>query len=126
MAVHPMIFYRILDAIPVAGWQVVQERDRLCLQLSGPMDGADEQTLVATVRLALMRQGVRMPPITVEWRQEIAARRHRQGFANCPHLSGQPVQPALRVVSDSGVVMGQTTQQGAIPGSRSYIGSIPI
>jgi phenylacetate-CoA ligase len=66
---HPMVFYRILDATPVQGWQVVQQDEGLSLCLSGRPGVVDEATLVETVRQALERHGALPPPITVEWQQ---------------------------------------------------------
>lgn len=70
-AVHPVVFYRILDAEPVIGWQVVQEDARLCLYLSGDASLANEVDLIARVQAALERQGVVPPQIVIEWRQNV-------------------------------------------------------
>jgi phenylacetate-coenzyme A ligase PaaK-like adenylate-forming protein len=71
VAVHPMVFYRLLDATPVAGWQVVQEPDRLSLRLglggAQPAGIINEAALVEAVRRALAQQGAVTPPITVQW-----------------------------------------------------------
>lgn len=71
VATHPMVFYRILDATPVQGWQVVQEGEQLRLCLSGTPGVIDEPALIAMVRSALERQGALPPPITIEWQDEI-------------------------------------------------------
>jgi hypothetical protein len=70
VAVHPMIFYRILDAAPLTGWQVVQEANRLSLRLSRSGEGSDQalaEALVQAVRQAIERQGGEAPPISVDW-----------------------------------------------------------
>lgn len=67
-SVHPMVFYRILDAAPVAGWQVAHTADGLCLRLSGAPGAVDEPQLVASVRTALAQQNAAPLPITVQWR----------------------------------------------------------
>jgi phenylacetate-coenzyme A ligase PaaK-like adenylate-forming protein len=72
VAVHPMLFYRILDAAPVAGWQVVQEPDRLRLCLSGQAERVCEESVMTAVRQALERQGALPPPLVVEWQQAVA------------------------------------------------------
>jgi phenylacetate-coenzyme A ligase PaaK-like adenylate-forming protein len=71
VAVHPMVFYRILDAIPVTGWQVVQEGETLSLRLTGSPKGVDTQALVNSVRDALARLTALVPEIHVEWIPEM-------------------------------------------------------
>lgn len=70
--VHPMVFYRILDAVPVTGWQVVQEEERLSIRLSGEKQGVDEAALIETVEQALLRQGAATPPIAIQWKDHVA------------------------------------------------------
>jgi phenylacetate-coenzyme A ligase PaaK-like adenylate-forming protein len=72
VAVHPMVFYRILDAAPLAGWQVVQEADRLCLRLSRGSREVEGQELAEAVRQAIERQGGEAPAISVEWQEDTA------------------------------------------------------
>lgn len=67
VAVHPMVFYRILDATPVSSWQVVQEDGMLSLRLSGDTGGVHVQGLVNVVQDALARQNIVRPAITVKW-----------------------------------------------------------
>ncbi len=64
--VHPMVFYRILDAAPVASWQVVQENGKLTLHLDGAGDEFQESTLVNSVSTALQRLDAVVPPIIVD------------------------------------------------------------
>jgi phenylacetate-CoA ligase len=71
VAVHPMIFYRILDAVPLAGWQVRKEAATLCLRLSGIGRQVSEAALVDAVRGAIERQGAVAPPIVVEWHTDV-------------------------------------------------------
>lgn len=61
--VHPNVFHRLLDTVPSAGWQVVQEPDRLILLLAGTVD---DVALVESVRRELASQGILIPVITVE------------------------------------------------------------
>jgi phenylacetate-CoA ligase len=72
VAVHPMVFYRILDAAQVANWQVSKEADRLCLRLSRANAEVGEAPIVDAVRQALEGQGAMAPPIVVEWQADIA------------------------------------------------------
>ena len=66
-----MIFFRILDALPVRGWKVIQEDDRLCLQLSGNAHQVSEQALVSTVRDALAELNAIVPEVVVTWVPDI-------------------------------------------------------
>jgi phenylacetate-coenzyme A ligase PaaK-like adenylate-forming protein len=70
-AVHPMVFYRILDAEPVLGWQVVQEENRLRLCLHGDAGRVREADLIARVQAALARQEIITPRIVVEWEHDV-------------------------------------------------------
>jgi hypothetical protein len=70
-AVHPMVFYRLLDAEPVNGWQVVQQQERLYLYLSGDAGLVREVELIARLQEALERQGIISPQIVIEWRQGV-------------------------------------------------------
>lgn len=69
-AVHPMVFYRILDATSVRSWQVVQDGSTLYLRLTGDAGGIQEQALVNDVRAALDHQSVVPPAIVVQWPAE--------------------------------------------------------
>jgi phenylacetate-coenzyme A ligase PaaK-like adenylate-forming protein len=71
VSVHPMVFYRILDATAASGWQVIQESDRLCLNISGSPDSVNEHDVIDTVRIALERQGAVVPPIVVQWQEDV-------------------------------------------------------
>ncbi|MFW6097958.1 MAG: phenylacetate--CoA ligase family protein, partial [Chloroflexota bacterium] len=69
--VHPMVFYRILDAAPVANWQVVQENGNLTLHLDGAGDNSHEPALVNSVSSALERLDAVVPAITVSRTKDI-------------------------------------------------------
>jgi putative adenylate-forming enzyme len=71
IAVHPMIFYRILDAAPLRGWQVLQEPNRLSLRLSRGCSQIDECALIEAMRQALERQGAVAPAIVIEWQEGV-------------------------------------------------------
>lgn len=94
VAVHPMIFYRILDATAAAGWQVIQEPGRLCLHVSGPFGAVDEPMLVDSVRHALQRLGAVTPPIHVQWRQDVARGETGKAARIVSHLSTRPAGSA--------------------------------
>ena len=66
-AVEPLVFSRIMDIVPVTGWQVAQERDDgLTVILSGPRDGLATESLVSQLNQTLAEQGVRVPYIRVQ------------------------------------------------------------
>lgn len=72
VSVHPMLFYRIFDALPVRDWQVVQEHARLCLHLTDDVHLVHEQMVVSSVRDALLRLHAVVPEIVVRWTPDVA------------------------------------------------------
>jgi phenylacetate-coenzyme A ligase PaaK-like adenylate-forming protein len=66
VTVHPLTFHRIMDTLPVSGWQVVQEADGLQVLLSGVRGSLDDAVVADTVRQALAKQGVIIPPVKVQ------------------------------------------------------------
>ena len=65
MAVHPLVFHRVMDTTPASGWQIVQEDAGLTVLLSGVRDEFADVTLADTLRQALIVQGAIAPPIMV-------------------------------------------------------------
>jgi putative adenylate-forming enzyme len=66
VAVQPIVFHRILDAVPASGWQVVQEADGgVKVLLSGVSDGFADEPLAGVLARALADQGARIPRVTV-------------------------------------------------------------
>lgn len=64
--VHPLVFSRIMDTIPVSGWQVVHEADGLHVLLSGVRGAFGDEMLADTLRRALAEQGVIAPHVEVQ------------------------------------------------------------
>lgn len=67
--VHPVVFHRVLEATPVAGWQVRQRAGALEVLLAQPAIGVDADQLAAAIAAAVERTGARRPTvraITVE------------------------------------------------------------
>jgi phenylacetate-CoA ligase len=64
--IQPLVFNRIMDTLPVSGWQVVQEADGLHVLLSGVRGALDDAVLADTVRQALAKQGAVIPPVKVQ------------------------------------------------------------
>lgn len=73
VSVHPVLFHSVLDKLPVSGWQVRQERERLRLLVSPassqPFEGA-EITRAVTEQLA--QRGIILP-VALEVVEEIPA-----------------------------------------------------
>lgn len=64
--VRPLVFHRVMDVLPVSGWQVVQPApDELTLVLSGLRDGLAESAIVAQVTGALASAGARQPQVRI-------------------------------------------------------------
>ena len=64
--VHPLVFSRIMDTLPVSGWQVIQEAGVLRVLLSGVRGEVEDETLAATSRQALAEQGANVPRVEVQ------------------------------------------------------------
>jgi len=65
VAVHPIVFHRLLDSVPVGGWQVVRDTEGLKILLCGAHEGFSDERLEEEVRRALSAQGAVMPPVKV-------------------------------------------------------------
>ncbi len=66
VTVQPLVLNRIMDTLPVSGWQVVQEADGLHVLLNGVRGALDDAVLADTVWQALAKQGVVIPPVEVQ------------------------------------------------------------
>jgi putative adenylate-forming enzyme len=66
VALHPLVFHRILDAVPAGSWQIVQGADHLTVLLAGAPADYREEELAKALQAALTAQGVVVPAITVE------------------------------------------------------------
>jgi phenylacetate-CoA ligase len=64
--VHPLVFSRIMDTLPVSGWQVVQDADRLRVLLSGVRGALEDEALADSLRQALTEQGALVPGVEVQ------------------------------------------------------------
>jgi phenylacetate-CoA ligase len=58
VAIHPNVFHAVLEPVPVAAWQVIQEPGRLRVLLVGAGDDVVDADLEHAVRDALIRAGV--------------------------------------------------------------------
>src|SRR5918994_629046 len=65
IAVQPMVFHRVMDAVPAGGWQVVQGPEGLTVLLSGVRKDFADAALIDPLRRELEVQGVIVPPVKV-------------------------------------------------------------
>ena len=77
--VHPNVFHRLLETVPAAGWQVIQENGCLIVNLAGLKDQSVCDDITRSMRELLQGEGVACPPVTVLAVTEL--RRGRTGKA---------------------------------------------
>jgi putative adenylate-forming enzyme len=67
VAIRPLVFNRIMDLLPVSGWQVIQEADDgLTVLLSGARDGVSEAAVMTALSRALAENGASVPRLDVK------------------------------------------------------------
>lgn len=67
VTVRPLVFNRIMDIIPVGGWQVVQQADNgLVVLLTGVRNGLTDEALVDQLIHSLAQEGAHVPYIRVQ------------------------------------------------------------
>jgi phenylacetate-CoA ligase len=64
-SVQPIVFHRVMDAVPAGGWQVAQGPEGLTVLLSGVREGFADAALIDSLRRELGTQGVIVPPVKV-------------------------------------------------------------
>lgn len=64
--IHPLVFSRIMDTLPVSGWQVIQEDDGLHVLLSGVRSAFQDEILADALLQALMEQGTNVLHVEVQ------------------------------------------------------------
>jgi len=70
--IQPLVFNRVMDILPISGWQVVQEVDSsLTVLLSGVRNGIHDETITDEIRKELISEGVLVPPLKVQHVAEI-------------------------------------------------------
>jgi len=70
--VRPLVINRIMDIVPVSGWQVIQQADNgLVVLLSGLRDGMTDETLVDQIARSLAQEGAHVPYIRAQHVTEI-------------------------------------------------------
>jgi putative adenylate-forming enzyme len=67
ISIEPLVFNRVMDILPVSGWQVVQEADdRLTVLLSGVRDGMEDKVIQDQLAEELNSQGVSSLSIQIQ------------------------------------------------------------
>jgi putative adenylate-forming enzyme len=70
--IRPLVINRIMDIVPVSGWQVVQQADSgLVVLLIGARNGLTDETLVNQISKSLAQEGARVPYIRIQHVTEI-------------------------------------------------------
>jgi len=70
--IQPLVFNRVMDILPVSGWQVVQETEStLKVLLSGARNDIRDETIADAIRRELAAEGAIMPLIKVQHVAEI-------------------------------------------------------
>lgn len=65
--VQPLVFNRVMDVVPVSGWQVIQEADdSLRVLVTGVRDGLTDAALWDELTRSLAQEQVRVPTIKIE------------------------------------------------------------
>ena len=65
VSVQPIVFHRVMDAVPAGGWQVAQGPEGLTVLLSGVRGGFADAALIDSLRRELEAQGAIVPPVEV-------------------------------------------------------------
>jgi len=70
--IRPLVINRIMDIVPVSGWQMNQQADGgLVLLLTGARDGLTDEALVDRISKSLAQEGAQAPYIQVQHVSEI-------------------------------------------------------
>ena len=70
--IRPLVINRIMDIVPVSGWQLVQQADNgLVLLLTGARDGLTDEALIDQISKSLAQEGARATYIKVQRVPEI-------------------------------------------------------
>jgi phenylacetate-CoA ligase len=70
--VRPLVINRIMDIVPVSGWQVIQQADQgLVVLLTGARDGLTDEALVKQISDSLAQEGAQARYIQIRYVTEI-------------------------------------------------------
>jgi phenylacetate-CoA ligase len=72
VTIRPLVLNRIMDIVPVSGWQVIEQADNgLVVLLAGARDGMSDDTLVDQISKSLAQEGASVPYIRMQHVPEI-------------------------------------------------------
>lgn len=72
ITVRPLVINRIMDIVPVSGWQVIQQADNgLVVLLAGGRDGLTDKALTRQIRASLVQEGAQVPYLRIQHVSEI-------------------------------------------------------
>jgi phenylacetate-coenzyme A ligase PaaK-like adenylate-forming protein len=75
ISIQPLVFNRVMDILPVSGWQVIQETDSsLTVLLSGARNGIHDDSVSEAMQKELASEGAIIPLIKVQRVAEIPKR----------------------------------------------------
>jgi phenylacetate-coenzyme A ligase PaaK-like adenylate-forming protein len=70
--IRPLVINRIMDIVPVSGWQLSQQADNgLVLLLTGVHNGLRDESLADQISRSLTQEGARVPYIRIQRVPEI-------------------------------------------------------
>lgn len=70
--IRPLVINRIMDIVPVSGWQVIQQADSgLVVLLTGARNGLTDQGLMEQISNSLAQEGAKVPYIKIRHVPEI-------------------------------------------------------
>jgi phenylacetate-coenzyme A ligase PaaK-like adenylate-forming protein len=70
--IQPLVFNRVMDILPISGWQVVQEVDSsLTILLRGARNDFRDEAVADAIRKELTSEGVLVPPLKIQHVVEI-------------------------------------------------------
>ena len=62
---QPVVFHRVMDAVPAGGWQIAQGPEGLTVLLSGVREGFADSALIELLRREIEAQEAIVPPLKV-------------------------------------------------------------
>jgi putative adenylate-forming enzyme len=71
VTVHPNVFHRVLEPLPIRQWQVAQRQDGLLVRIIRGGEPVDERTIAADLTRELSGAGVLQPAVRIEFVTEI-------------------------------------------------------
>jgi phenylacetate-CoA ligase len=76
VVVQPSVFHQVMDALPISGWQIIQEEDGLEILVRRVPDDFSDESLAKSIQLAISAMGAIVPPIRVKRVSDIPSTQH--------------------------------------------------